>query len=80
MKSLIKGYGVGLVMFFFGATAVWAALLIILPQVTMLERALTAPKRQLDSSIARSLQADAFTCINVLKTYQNDEKTGRRRE
>ncbi len=74
MKSLLKGYGTGLVSLFFAATAIWAALLIILPQVTMLERAMTPPKRQLDSSIAANLERDAFTCIGVLNRFAADEE------
>lgn len=74
MNSLLKGYGAGLVTLFFAATAIWAALLIILPQVAMLERAMTSPKRQLDSSIAANLERDAYTCISVLKGIQADNE------
>ncbi len=70
MKSLVNGYGRGLVALFFGAVALWGILLIILPQLTMLERAITAPKRQLDSSIALNLRQDANTCISVLQTFE----------
>jgi spermidine/putrescine transport system permease protein len=69
MSDLIRGYGRGLVAVFFAAVAIWGLMLIILPQLTMLERAVTAPKRQLDSSIAAQLRRDAQTCISVLKTY-----------
>jgi spermidine/putrescine transport system permease protein len=69
MSDLIRGYGRGLVAVFFSAVAIWGLMLIILPQLTMLERAVTAPKRQLDSSIAAQLRRDAQTCISVLKTY-----------
>ncbi|MCA8884138.1 MAG: ABC transporter permease [Rhodobacteraceae bacterium] len=70
MKALLRGYGAGLVALFFGAVAIWGLLLILLPQVTMLERALTKPKRTLDSSIAATLARDAETCISVLERYQ----------
>jgi len=70
MKGLLKGYGAALSAFFFGAVLVWGLILIILPQLTMLERAITAPKRGLDSSVALSLSRDAQTCISVLKTYE----------
>ncbi|MET4104290.1 spermidine/putrescine transport system permease protein [Roseovarius sp. MBR-78] len=70
MSDLIRGYGRGLVAVFFAAVALWALMLIILPQLTMLERAVTAPKRQLDSSIAAQLRRDAQTCASVLKTYE----------
>ena len=69
MKGLLKGYGPALTAFFFAAVLVWGLLLIILPQLTMLERAVTAPKRALDSSVALSLSRDAQTCISVLETY-----------
>ncbi|NHQ73797.1 ABC transporter permease [Roseovarius gahaiensis] len=67
MKSLLKGYGGPLTAFFFGAVLVWGLVLIILPQLTMLERAMTAPKRALDSSVALTLSRDAQTCISVLE-------------
>lgn len=70
MKSLLKGYGAPLTAFFFGAVLIWGLLLIILPQLTMLERAMTAPNRALDSSVALSLSRDAQTCISVLETYE----------
>jgi ABC-type spermidine/putrescine transport system permease subunit I len=70
MSSLFNGFGRTLTFGFFLAVMVWGLMLIILPQLTMLERAVTPPKRQLDSSIALSLSRDAQTCISVLKTYQ----------
>lgn len=75
MSDLIRGYGRGLVAVFFTAVAIWGLLLIILPQLTMLERAVTAPKRQLDSSIAAQLRRDAQTCISVLRTYRDTPGT-----
>ncbi|QHQ35154.1 ABC transporter permease [Algicella marina] len=68
MSGLLRGYGRGLTATFFALVAAWALLLIAFPQITMLERALTAPKRQLDSSIALQLSRDASTCISVLET------------
>ena len=73
MSGLIQGFGRGLTIVFFVAAVVWGLVLIILPQLTMLERALTAPARQLDSSIALQLARDAGTCISVLKTYENTQ-------
>ncbi|WP_121065903.1 ABC transporter permease [Chachezhania antarctica] len=73
MKGLAQGFGRGLTIAFFVAVVAWGLVLIILPQLTMLERALTAPARQLDSSIALQLSRDANTCISVLKTYENAE-------
>lgn len=70
MKGLLRGFGPGLTATFFVAVILWGLLLIILPQMTMLERALTLPKRQLDSSIAWQLQRDAKTCISVLVTVR----------
>ncbi|WP_299500046.1 ABC transporter permease [uncultured Roseobacter sp.] len=69
MTDLIRGYGRGLVAVFVGAVLVWGLVLIILPQLAMLERALTKPKRQLDSSIAAQLERDAFNCISILGQY-----------
>jgi len=69
MKSLLNGFGRTLTIVFFVAVLVWGMVLIILPQLTMLERAATAPKRQLDSSIALSLRRDARTCVSVLDAY-----------
>ena len=70
MNGLLRGYGRGLVSIFFGAVMLWAFLLIILPQFVMLERALTKPKRQLDSSIAAQLERDAANCVAILAQYQ----------
>ncbi len=72
MKDLLRGYGRGLVALFTACILAWGLVLIILPQLTMLERAMTAPKRQLDSSIAGQLVRDAETCISVLKNYTAD--------
>ena len=71
MSDLVRGYGRALVAVFFGAVLLWGLLLIILPQIAMLERALTKPKRQLDSSIAAQLERDALNCVNILQTYQD---------
>ena len=73
MRSLIRGYGRGLTALFFAAAAVWGLMLIILPQLTMLERAVTPPARQLDSSIARQVARDARTCMSLLETYRPAE-------
>ncbi|MBK1635758.1 ABC transporter permease [Rhodovulum adriaticum] len=67
MTDLIRGYGRALVAVFAAVVLIWALLLILLPQVTMLERAMTAPKRQLDSTVAGALANDAQTCIGVLQ-------------
>jgi spermidine/putrescine transport system permease protein len=73
MSGLLRGYGRGLTIFFFVAVAFWGLVLIILPQLTMLERAVTAPKRDLDSSIAFQLERDARTCISVLAAFAAPE-------
>lgn len=70
MNALLRSYGLILTIVFFVIVAFWAIMLIILPQFIMFERALIAPKRALDSSIALTLARDARTCIAVLKTYQ----------
>ncbi|MEL6196371.1 MAG: ABC transporter permease subunit [Pseudomonadota bacterium] len=71
MSDLLRGYGRPLVTAFFVAVGAWCVMLILMPQIAMLERALTAPKRQLDSSVAQTLQLDAETCIAVLRTFRD---------
>ena len=73
MSGLLQGYGRGLTLVFFLAAAAWGLMLIVLPQLTMVERALTAPSRVLDSSVAQGLARDARTCISVLQTYVTDD-------
>ena len=73
MSGLLQGYGRGLTLVFFLAAAAWGLMLIVLPQLTMVERALTAPSRALDSSVAQGLARDARTCISVLQTYATDD-------
>ncbi|MGR3378716.1 ABC transporter permease [Salipiger abyssi] len=72
MNGLLRGYGRGLTLAFFAAAALWGLMLIVLPQLTMLERAMTAPARALDSSAAQMLMRDARTCISVLESYAPD--------
>ena len=45
MKALLKSYGLGLTSLFIGLTVVWIAVLIILPQVRMIDRAFTHTDR-----------------------------------
>ena len=75
MKHLIDSYGRVLTAIFVLAVGFWALLLIVLPQGTILERALTLPKRQLDSSVAATLRGDAVTCLSVLGTYLDSDTT-----
>ncbi len=72
MSELVRGYGRGLVALFFGSVLLWALLLIVLPQFTMVDKSLRAPARQQDSSIARALEDDAETCQTVLRTLMAD--------
>ena len=72
MHSLLRTYGKVLATFFLSAAALWAVLLIILPQVNMLDQALRTPVRQNDSSIAFALMRDARTCQTALETYRDD--------
>lgn len=67
MSGLLRGYGRGLVALFFAAVALWAVGLIVLPQLTMLERALTRPARVLDSGVAVTLARDARLCATILQ-------------
>lgn len=69
MRDLIRSFGAGLSAVFILAVLGWALFLIILPQVAMLEKALTKPARQLDSSIVGSLERDAADCVNILNQY-----------
>lgn len=69
MRDLFRSFGKGLTSVFFAAVIIWALMLIILPQLTMLEKALTKPLRQLDSSIAGGLERDAADCANILGQY-----------
>ena len=71
MSGLLRSYGRGLTALFAGAVLLWALLLILLPQFAMFERAITAPKRLLDSSIAATLRFDAATCLSVLETQSS---------
>lgn len=80
MKSLIRAFGPSLTIVFTLAVTLWAVVLIITPQLTMLERALTAPKRALDSSVAAALGQDARTCISVLRTYEKADKADKAKE
>ncbi|MEH6647291.1 hypothetical protein [Sulfitobacter sp.] len=47
----------------------WGLVLIILPQLAMLEEAMTKPAHQLDSSVAGALERDAATCVGILGQY-----------
>ncbi|NIZ08026.1 ABC transporter permease subunit [Pseudooceanicola sp. HF7] len=67
MKGLLRGYGPGLTALFFLAVAAWGLMLIVLPQLSMLERAVTPPARELDSSIALRISRDAKTCAALLE-------------
>lgn len=71
MNGLVRSFGRALATVFVAAVVIWAVVLIVAPQLTMVERALTAPKRALDSSVAASLVRDAQTCVSVLKTKGN---------
>lgn len=69
MSDLVRSFGKGLTAVFLAAVFGWALVLIILPQIAMLEKALTKPARQLDSSIVGSLERDAADCVNILGQY-----------
>ena len=49
MRSLVRSFGPALTAGFVLAVLVWSIVLILAPQWAMLDRALTAPKRALDS-------------------------------
>jgi len=71
MTSLLRGYGRGLVLAFFALVLIRGLVLIILPQLTMLESALTPPRQALGSSVALELRRDAQTCASVLDRYKD---------
>ncbi|WP_051692121.1 hypothetical protein [Thioclava pacifica] len=75
MSQLLRTYGKLLTSVFVAAVLFWGLMLILLPQATIMERALIAPKRSLDSSVAQTLSNDASTCLTVLKTYEKDAAT-----
>ncbi|MFT7028524.1 MAG: spermidine/putrescine transport system permease protein, partial [Paracoccaceae bacterium] len=69
MKDLVRGFGKGLVWVFCLSVLAWSLALILLPQAAMLERAVTAPSRQLDSSVAMALAEDAENCASALENW-----------
>ena len=75
MKALVASYGRGLVTAFVAAVVIWACLLIVFPQLTMLDKALKLPRRALDSSVVATVIRDSLTCVSVLKTYRDSPKT-----
>jgi ABC-type spermidine/putrescine transport system permease subunit I len=70
MRELARLYGWPLTAFFAAAVLAWMFVLIVLPQVTMLERAVTAPPRALASTAAAQLKNDAMTCASILRAQQ----------
>ena len=63
MNSLVKSYGKGLTGIFLALTAVWIAMLIVLPQARMIERAFTYVDRSGDAANL-SLEIDrAYTRV-----------------
>ncbi|MCB1333973.1 MAG: ABC transporter permease [Roseivivax sp.] len=73
MKSLLRSFGPGLTALFSLSVLGWALMLILLPQLTIFERAATVPARSLDSSVAAALARDAATCGSVLKLHRPTE-------
>lgn len=69
MRTFFGSFGRPLALFFVAMTTIWAVLLIILPQFTMLDKALRPPDREKDSAVVATLMRDARTCQAVLETY-----------
>lgn len=69
MRRLLLAYGVPLTALCFALVAAWALILIIFPQAAMLERSLSIPTRNLDSTLAVSLRNDAGACISALERH-----------
>ncbi len=80
MSDFFRAYGRLLGGGFLVAVAAWAVLLIVSPQLAIVERSITPPKRQLDSAIAGTLAADALTCRSVLQTYRDFDARAAGRE
>jgi spermidine/putrescine transport system permease protein len=76
MRRLARAYGRTLTTVFVSAAALWALLLIVLPQFNMLDMALRTPLRAKDSSIAQTLMRDAETCQTVLDAYRVETTDG----
>ena len=72
MNSLVKSYGKGLTGIFLALTAVWIAVLIVLPQARMIERAFTYVDRSGDAATL-SLEIDrAYTRVFDIDTDLRD--------
>lgn len=72
MNSLVKSYGKGLTAVFLALTAVWIAVLIVLPQARMIERAFTYVDRSGDAATL-SLEIDrAYTRVFDIDTDLRD--------
>ncbi|MCI4664851.1 MAG: ABC transporter permease [Neomegalonema sp.] len=69
MSGLFKSYGRPLALFFGLMVSIWAAVLIVLPQFTMVDKALRPPARERDSAVVATLMRDARTCQSVLQTH-----------
>ncbi|MEO1732217.1 MAG: ABC transporter permease [Pseudomonadota bacterium] len=67
MTGLLRAYGRPIVALFIGAVAFWTFVLILAPQLAVLERALTRPADTLSSSIVRHLEKDAANCSAFLQ-------------
>ena len=76
MRRLLLAYGVPLTALCFALVAAWALILIIFPQAAMLERSLSIPTRNLDSTLAASLRNDAGACISALERHAAFDASG----
>jgi ABC-type spermidine/putrescine transport system permease subunit I len=72
MRDLARLYGWPLTAFFAAAVLAWVLALIVLPQVTMVERAVTAPPRAMASHAAGQLASDAATCASILRAQHSE--------
>jgi ABC-type spermidine/putrescine transport system permease subunit I len=70
MGGMVRSFGRELTLIFFGAALLWGAVLIVAPQLAMIDRSFQAPDRRLDSVVARTLARDAATCALVLKRFE----------
>ena len=74
MQSLRNSFGDILSSVIFVLILLWGGLLIVGPQLSVLEEAMVRPERQLDSYIISNLASDADTCQLILNRIIDENK------
>lgn len=67
MRALFGSFGRPLALLFATLTALWAVVFIVLPQFSMLDKALRRPVQQSDTAVIQRVMRDARTCQSVLR-------------